>query len=309
MSTRRRATSRSAEHNRTVARRVDRRVQRPRRRRRGRGPHRRLHRARARRASRPAALDSDAWVEFLGVFLEGFPDLHLEVLDSSADEGMVAQRILFTGTHTGSFRGLPPTGRKVRFSGLEINRMVDGKVAEHWFQLDAVTLFEQLGLRVVPGPRLLPRLLASPVTRLLGEAAAHGPVVRATFRVADLSRASFPRPGAGRPIQLESPLSASRSGSGARDRHRPARRAAASSMSVRGGPRRGSAALSGFMPPSAANPSRVARACAAHRDERDRASSPAPATCRRPRRCRRSRTRRRAVRGELAQRAPRAPSP
>jgi steroid delta-isomerase-like uncharacterized protein len=116
-----------------------------------------------------AALDSDAWVEFLGVFLEGFPDLHLEVLDSSADEAMVAQRILFTGTHTGTFRGLPPTGRKVRFSGLEINRMVDGRVAEHWFQLDAVTLFEQLGLRVVPGPRLLPRLLASTVTRLLGK--------------------------------------------------------------------------------------------------------------------------------------------
>jgi len=117
----------------------------------------------------PAALDSDAWVEFLGVFLEGFPDLRLEVLGSSADEGMVAQRILFTGTHTGPFRGLPPTNRRVRFSGLEINRMVDGKVAEHWFQLDGVTLFEQLGLRIVPGPRLLPRLLASPVTRLLGK--------------------------------------------------------------------------------------------------------------------------------------------
>jgi steroid delta-isomerase-like uncharacterized protein len=116
-----------------------------------------------------AALDSDAWVEFLGVFLEGFPDLHLDVLGSSADEAMVAQRILFTGTHTGTFRGLPPTGRKVRFSGLEINRMVDGKVAEHWFQLDSVTLFEQLGLHVVPGPRLLPRLLASPVKRLLGK--------------------------------------------------------------------------------------------------------------------------------------------
>lgn len=113
------------------------------------------------------ALDSDAWVEFLGIFVEGFPDLHLEVLGSSADEGMVAQRILFTGTHTGPFRGLPPTSRKVRFSGLEINRMVDGRVAEHWFQLDSVTLFEQLGLHVVPGPRLLARLLALPVTRLL----------------------------------------------------------------------------------------------------------------------------------------------
>ena len=116
-----------------------------------------------------AALDSAAWVEFLGVFLEGFPDLHLEVQDSAADEGMVAQRILFTGTHTGNFRGLPPTNRPVRFSALEINRMVGGKVAEHWVQLDAVTLFEQLGLRVVPGPRLLPKLLAAPVKRLFGK--------------------------------------------------------------------------------------------------------------------------------------------
>jgi hypothetical protein len=44
--------------------------------------------------------------------------------------------------------------------------MVDGKVAEHWFELDAVTLFGQLGLRVVPGPRLLPRLLVHSVLRL-----------------------------------------------------------------------------------------------------------------------------------------------
>jgi predicted ester cyclase len=116
-----------------------------------------------------ATLDSDAWVEFLGVFVEGFPDLHLEVLGAAADEGMTAQRILFTGTHTGPFRGLPPTNRPVRFSALEINRMVDGKVAEHWFQLDSVTLFEQLGLRVVPGPRLLPRLVAAHVARLVAK--------------------------------------------------------------------------------------------------------------------------------------------
>jgi steroid delta-isomerase-like uncharacterized protein len=110
-------------------------------------------------------LHSEAWTEFLGVFLEGFPDLQLEVQDAVADEAMTAQRILFTGTHTGPFRGLPPTGRKVRFSGIEINRMTDGKVAEHWFQLDSVTLFEQLGLKVVPGPRLLPRLAASLLRR------------------------------------------------------------------------------------------------------------------------------------------------
>ena len=97
-------------------------------------------------------LDGAAWVEFLGTFLQGFPDLHLQVQDAVSDGGMTAQRILFTGTHTGPFRGLPPTGRTVRFSGIEINRMSSGKVAEHWFQLDALTLFQQLGLLVVPGP-------------------------------------------------------------------------------------------------------------------------------------------------------------
>jgi hypothetical protein len=51
----------------------------------------------------------------------------------------------------------------VRFGGLEINRMADGRVAEHWFQLDALTLFDQLGLKVVPGPRLVPRLLIASV--------------------------------------------------------------------------------------------------------------------------------------------------
>lgn len=112
------------------------------------------------------ALDSEAWVEFLGTFLQGFPDLHLEVQDAVADEEMTAQRILFTGTHTGPFRELPPTGREVRFSGIEINRMADGKITEHWFQLDTLALFEQLGLRIVPGPRLLPRLMTAPLSRL-----------------------------------------------------------------------------------------------------------------------------------------------
>jgi steroid delta-isomerase-like uncharacterized protein len=117
----------------------------------------------------PAPLDSDAWTQFLSAFLEGFPDLHLKVEDAAADDEMVAQRILFTGTHTGVFQGLPPTNRQVTFGGLEINRMVDGKVAEHWFFLDQVTFLQQLGLLVMPGPRLLPRLLAHQAKKLLGQ--------------------------------------------------------------------------------------------------------------------------------------------
>ena len=140
----------------------------------------------------PAALDSNAWIEFL----EGFPDLHIEVLDSSADDRMVAQRMLFTGTHTGPFRGLPATGHEVRFSALEINRMADGRVAEHWFQLDAVTLFEQLGLRIVPGPGLLARLLVSPVERLLGKRRRRAGVVASADGACHAPQPLPGRPGA-----------------------------------------------------------------------------------------------------------------
>jgi predicted ester cyclase len=107
----------------------------------------------------PAPLDSEAWTRFLSGFVEAFPDLQLTVEDAVGEGDLVAQRVHFEGTHTGEFQGLPPTHRKVTFSGLELNRFVDGRVAEHWFQMDSLTLLQQLGLVVVPGPRLLPRVL------------------------------------------------------------------------------------------------------------------------------------------------------
>jgi predicted ester cyclase len=54
--------------------------------------------------------------------VEGFPDLRLTVEDDVGDGDLVAQRIHFEGTHTGVFQGLPPTGKKVAFEGLELNR-------------------------------------------------------------------------------------------------------------------------------------------------------------------------------------------
>ena len=114
----------------------------------------------------PEPLDSEAWAEFLAGFVEGFPDLQLTVEDAVAEGDLVAQRVRFEGTHTGEFQGLPPTHRKVAFSGLELNRLVDGRVVEHWFQLDALGLLQQLGLAVVPGPRLLPRILAHQLRKL-----------------------------------------------------------------------------------------------------------------------------------------------
>jgi predicted ester cyclase len=114
----------------------------------------------------PAPLDSEAWKRFLSGFVDGFPDIRLTVEDAVGEGDLVAQRIHFEGTHSGDFQGLPPTHKRVSFYGLELNRFVDGRVEEHWFQMDSLSLLQQLGLVVVPGPRLLPRLVAHQAKKL-----------------------------------------------------------------------------------------------------------------------------------------------
>jgi predicted ester cyclase len=99
---------------------------------------------------RPGPLDLEAWSQFTASFVEAFPDLRLTVEDIFSSEGMVAARVAFRGTHRGEFQGIPPTGKEVAFSSIEIDRMVDGKVAEHWFEMDLLGLMGQLG--AIPDP-------------------------------------------------------------------------------------------------------------------------------------------------------------
>jgi predicted ester cyclase len=52
-----------------------------------------------------------------------------------SEGNMVAARVAFRGTHRGEFQGVPPTGEEVAFSCIEVNRVVGGKVEEHWIGL------------------------------------------------------------------------------------------------------------------------------------------------------------------------------
>lgn len=80
---------------------------------------------------------------------EAFPDLHITV-DALVTEGdLVAKRWHCTGTQTGTFAGIPPTGRSVNFSGTTTYRIANGKIAETWWNTDLMTLMQQLG--VIPG--------------------------------------------------------------------------------------------------------------------------------------------------------------
>jgi predicted ester cyclase len=98
----------------------------------------------------PGPLDLEAWSQFTGSFVEAFPDLRLTVEDIFSGGDMVAARVAFRGTHRGEFQDIPPTDKQVAFSSIEIDRMVDGKVAEHWFEMDLLGLMHQLG--AIPEP-------------------------------------------------------------------------------------------------------------------------------------------------------------
>ncbi len=49
------------------------------------------------------------------------------------------------GTHRGPFMGIPPTGKTVRIDLIDIVRVEDGRIAEHWNVVDQLGLMRQLG--------------------------------------------------------------------------------------------------------------------------------------------------------------------
>jgi len=94
-------------------------------------------------------LDSAGWSGFLTAFTTGFPDSRIAIESCIAEGDKVVTRWRLSGTHTGMFQGIPATGRPVEFTGIEFNRVVDGRIAEHWSMFDNVALLAQIG--VLPG--------------------------------------------------------------------------------------------------------------------------------------------------------------
>lgn len=74
-----------------------------------------------------------------------FPDATMTVEDAMADGDKVICRWTLRGTHTGPFASLPPTGRSVEISGINIARIAGGKIVEHWASFDHLGLLQQLG--------------------------------------------------------------------------------------------------------------------------------------------------------------------
>jgi steroid delta-isomerase-like uncharacterized protein len=83
---------------------------------------------------------------FVNTMRSAFPDLKATIMEPALAEGnLEARYVVLTGTHQGDLMGVPATGRKVEFSGIDIIRIDNGKVVEHWGATDTMALMQQIG--------------------------------------------------------------------------------------------------------------------------------------------------------------------
>ncbi len=84
--------------------------------------------------------------QFESMIYNASADWKETIEDIIAEGDKVAIRYKVTGTHTGEYRGLAPTGKKVTFTSVSIYRIVDGKIAEGWHVYDFLDFYKQLGV-------------------------------------------------------------------------------------------------------------------------------------------------------------------
>jgi predicted ester cyclase len=83
-------------------------------------------------------------------FVASAPGSHV-VDDLIAEGDRVVGRITATGTHEGDLLGIARTGKHIRMTGMTIWRIADGKIVEHWSEMNVLGLLQQLGAVPMPG--------------------------------------------------------------------------------------------------------------------------------------------------------------
>ena len=85
------------------------------------------------------------FIEFFEKCFKAIPDFRYTLKKIVSDGDIVMTFSTTTGTHTGEWIGQPATGNKLNFDVVDIFRIQDGKIAEHWDVADTYLLFKQIG--------------------------------------------------------------------------------------------------------------------------------------------------------------------
>lgn len=82
----------------------------------------------------------------LTMVLGAFPDYHQVIHDWICAGDRVVARWTTRGTHLGPYNGIAPTGKVILEHGIDIFRVVDGQIVEHWVELDLLGIMRQMGV-------------------------------------------------------------------------------------------------------------------------------------------------------------------
>lgn len=88
---------------------------------------------------------------YVAMYRGAYPDTRFAVEDQIAEGDRVVTRWTASGTHEGELMGIAPTGRVVTISGIEVDLVSGGRIAETWVVYDALGMMQQLGVVPVPG--------------------------------------------------------------------------------------------------------------------------------------------------------------
>lgn len=83
--------------------------------------------------------------EIVRAYHSAFPDIAFRVEKQVAEGDMVVTRWTARGTHRGEFMGVPPSGRRVRVSGMSMDRISGGRIVENWNYWEALEMMQQIG--------------------------------------------------------------------------------------------------------------------------------------------------------------------
>ena len=82
--------------------------------------------------------------QFYATLHAAFPDIHFTIEDQIAAGDKVVTRWTCRGMHKGEFQGISPTGNHITMTGIDIDRIANGKVVECWLVMDELGMLQQL---------------------------------------------------------------------------------------------------------------------------------------------------------------------
>jgi steroid delta-isomerase-like uncharacterized protein len=83
-------------------------------------------------------------VGIFAAFLDAFEDFRVEVDDVIEAGETVVGRYTYRGRHTGTFMGIPPSDAQIEMHSIDIWRVRDGRLHEHWDELNTLEFFQQI---------------------------------------------------------------------------------------------------------------------------------------------------------------------